>query len=99
MNTDQPSTHMTLGATLSQLNQLDAAIEEFNAVLKADPKSGTALDWLGNALISQKRYSAAIAVLKKGARHERLQVNLVIACSRNGGHDDAIPILTQLHKY
>src|SRR5258708_31075031 len=98
MNTDQPSTHMTLGATLSQLNQLDAAIEEFNAVLKADPKSVTALDWLSKALISQERYDAAIALLKKSPPDEVLQMNLVIAYSKSGRNDEAIGILSQMIK-
>jgi predicted Zn-dependent protease len=98
LNPDQPNTHMTLGATLVQLNQLDAAIEEFNAVLKADPKSVTALDWLSKALISQERYSAAIAVLKKGPPDEVLQMNLVISYSKSDENNEAIRILSQMKK-
>jgi tetratricopeptide (TPR) repeat protein len=96
LNPNQPSTHMTLGATLSQLNQLDAAIEQFNVVLKVDPKSVTALDWLSKALISQKRYSAAIVALKKGPPDEVLQMNLVIAYSKSGENDEAIRLLSQM---
>ncbi len=98
LNLDQPNTHMTLGATLSQLNQMDAAIDEFNAVLKADPRSVTALDWLSKALISQKRYNAAIAVLKKGPPDEVLKMNLVIAFSKSGDNAEAIRILSQMTK-
>jgi len=98
LNPDQPSTHMTLGATFSQLNQLDEAIDEFNAVLKTDPKSITALDWLSKALISQKRYAAAIAVLRKGPTDEVLQMNLVIAYSKSGDNAEALRILSQMVK-
>ena len=98
LNPDQPETHMTLGAVLSQRNRMDAAIEEFNAALKEDPKSVVALDWLSKALISQKRYSAAIAVLKNGAADEVLQMNLVIAYSKNDDNARAIQILSQMIK-
>jgi predicted Zn-dependent protease len=49
---------------LSELNRDDEAIGEFKLAFKKRPQSVPALDWLGQALISQKRYSAAIAYLK-----------------------------------
>ena len=59
-----PIGHVALGEALGELDQHDAAIEEFKFALKSDPKSVPALDGLAKALIAQKRYSAAIAYLK-----------------------------------
>jgi tetratricopeptide (TPR) repeat protein len=95
-NPNLTKAHLTLGVALNQLNQTDAAIEEFNAVLKSDPQSVTALDWLGKSLISQQRYSAAIAVLKNGPPDEVLQMDLVIAYSKSGDNDLAIQLLSQM---
>lgn len=98
INPDQPNLHMTLGAAFSQLNQIDAAIAEFKAVLRADPKSVTALDWLSKSLISEKRYDAAISVLKNAPPDVVLQLNLVIAYSKTEDNETAIQILTQMIK-
>jgi tetratricopeptide (TPR) repeat protein len=93
---DQPKTHMTLGAALVQLNQLDPAIEQFRAVLKADANSVTALDWLAKALVSQERYAAAIAVLKDAPPDQILQMDLVVAYSKNRKNDQAIRLLSRM---
>ncbi len=96
LNPDMPKVHMTLGMALTQFNQIDDAIEEFNAVLKVDPQSVTALDWLGKSLISQQRYSAAIAVLKNGPPDEVLQMDRVVAYSKSGDNTQAIQLLLQM---
>ena len=89
---------MTLGAALVQMNQPDAAVEQFNLVLKKDPASVTALDWLAKTFITQQRYSSAIALLKTSPADEVLQMDLVIAYSKSGRNDESIRILSQMIK-
>jgi Flp pilus assembly protein TadD len=67
-------------------------------VLKTDPKSVTALDWLAKALISQERYSAAIELLKKAPADQVLRMDLVIAYSKAGNNEQAIRLLAQMTK-
>src|SRR5258708_28818374 len=95
-NPSQEEARMALGAALAQSNQLDAAISEFKVVLKSSPKSVTARDWLAKALISQENYAAAIATLKQAPPDEVLQMDLVIAHSKNKNNDEAIRLLTQM---
>jgi len=96
LNPDQPEARLTLGAALSQLNQTDAAIEQFKEVLKAEPESVTALDWLSKALLSQKRYAVAIALLESAPTDEVLRMELVIAYSESGNSGRALELLAQM---
>ncbi|MGA7963882.1 MAG: tetratricopeptide repeat protein, partial [Candidatus Acidiferrales bacterium] len=98
LNPEQPEAHLTLGAALSQLNQTDAAIEQFQAVLKGNPESVTALDWMAKALLSQKRYGAAIFLLKDAPADEVLQMDLVIAYSESGDTTRALQLLLQMER-
>ena len=93
-----PQTHAALGLALSQSGQPDSAMTEFKSALKVDPKSVPALDGMANLLISQKRYSAAIAALKDAPPDEGLQLDLAIAYSKNGNTAEAIEILSRLVK-
>jgi tetratricopeptide (TPR) repeat protein len=93
-----PKILLPLGVALSDLNQQDAAIDAFRAVLAQDPQSIPALDGLTKALIAEKRYTAAIAELKKAPADEVLQLNLAIAYSKNGNPDEAIQILSGIVK-
>src|SRR5437660_5841252 len=91
-----PLGHIALGEALGELDQNDAAIEEFKFALKSDPKSVPALDGLAKALIAQKRYSAAIACLKDGPMSPVLQDDLAVAYSSNGDVAEAVKLLAQL---
>src|SRR5438552_693441 len=91
-----PLGHVALGEALGELDQHDAAIEEFKFALKSDPKSVPALDGLAKALIAQKRYSAAIAYLKNGPVSPVLQDDLAVAYSSNGDVAEAVKLLTEL---
>lgn len=93
---NQPEAHLNLGAALSQLNQTDAAIQELQTALESDPKSVTAFDWLSKAYMSQKRYPAAIALLKDAPPDEVLEMNLVMAYSDSGNNDRAIQLLKRM---
>ena len=89
---------LPLGVSLSELNQQNAAMDAFRAVLKQDPQSVQALDGLTKALIAEKRYTAAIAELKNAPPDEVLQLNLAIAYSKNGNTDEALQILSAWSK-
>jgi tetratricopeptide (TPR) repeat protein len=93
---NQPEAHVNLGAALTQLNQTDAAIRELQTALETNPKSITAVYWLSKAYMSQKRYPAAIAVLKDAPPDEALEMNLAIAYSDSGNNDRAIQILRRM---
>src|ERR1019366_3454481 len=58
---DSPDAYATLGSLLQQQGDLEAAAKEFKAALKCDPAFGVAALNLGQILIEQKRYTAAMA--------------------------------------
>lgn len=95
---DMPGPHAALGMALSQARHPEEAIEQFKLALKTDPKYIPALDGLTKALISERRYSAAINYLKDAPTDEVLQLNLAIAYSVNGMTDQAIQILRAMVK-
>jgi tetratricopeptide (TPR) repeat protein len=88
--------HAALGAALNQLHQTDAAIAEFRTVLRSDPKSVAALDGLSKALIVQKKYSEAVALLRNAPDEEPLQLDLAVAYSGEANTDVAAQILSSL---
>ena len=69
---------LPLGISLSELNQQDAAIDAFRAILRQEPRSVPALDGLAKALIAQGRYAAAISELKNAPANEVLRLNLAL---------------------
>src|SRR5579863_3931402 len=93
---NQPEAHLNLGAALLQVNQTDAAIQELQIALEANPKSIAAIYWLSKVYMSQKRYPAAIALLKDAPPDEALQMSLAIAYSDSGNNDQAIQILKRM---
>jgi len=86
--------HAALGTALSQLNETDAAIDEFKAALKIDARYVPALDGLTKVLIDQRRYSAAIAYLRNAPPDDALELNLAIAYARNRNNDEALQVLS-----
>ena len=90
--------HLGLALTLSQLQQPEAAIGEFQKVLKVVPESVPALDGLARELIAEKKYSDAIASLQNARYDNALQMDLAIAYSRNNEPEKAIPIFSDLIK-
>jgi putative PEP-CTERM system TPR-repeat lipoprotein len=88
--------HIALGEALGELEQNDAAVEQFKLALNADPKSVPALDGLAKALIAQRRYSAAIAYLKDAPADPMLQDDLAVAYSSSGDVSEAVKLLTAL---
>jgi tetratricopeptide (TPR) repeat protein len=91
-----PQIHAALGAALSQLHQTEAAMAEFRIVLRADPKSIAALDGLSKALIVEKRYSEAVALLAHAPDEEPLQLDLAAAYSGQDNTAMAVQILSRL---
>jgi tetratricopeptide (TPR) repeat protein len=85
-----PQVHLDLGLALNHLNRFEEAISEFKIVLQSDPSSVPTLGGLANALIAEKRYSAAISYLKGAPPNDLLQSTLAAAYEKNGDNDAAI---------
>lgn len=88
--------HAALGVALNRLHQTDAAITEFRIVLRSDPKSMAALDGLSKALIVEKKYSEAVALLRNASDEESLQLDLAAAYSGEDNTESAVQILSSL---
>ena len=102
---DSPDAHNTLGSLLQQQGDLEAAAEEFKAALKCDPAFAMAALNLGQVLIDQKRYTAAMAYLQDALNstppldlRPQLQTTLAVAYAENGDTDKAIATLEQVIK-
>jgi tetratricopeptide (TPR) repeat protein len=102
---DSPDVHNTVGSLLQQQGELEAAAEEFKAALKCDPAFALAALNLGQVLIDQKRYTAAIAylqdILKSSSPPDlksQLQMTLAVAYAESGDSNQAIGTLEQLIK-
>src|SRR5208337_3832735 len=94
---DSPDAHNTLGSLLQQQRELEEAAEEFKAALKCDPTFALAALNLGQVLIDQRRYTAAIVnlqdVLKTSTPPDlkrQLQTTLAVAYAESGDSDQAI---------
>jgi len=98
LNPDAAQIHLGLGLTLSQLQQPEAAIGEFQRVLKDAPESIPALDGIAKQLIAERKYSAAISSLLNAPPDNGLQLDLAIAYSGNNEPKKANPILSALVK-
>jgi tetratricopeptide (TPR) repeat protein len=102
---DSPDVHNTLGSLLQQQGELEAAAEEFKAALRCDPAFALAALNLGQVLIDQKRYTAAIAYLQDVLKSSpppdlksQLQMTLAVAYAESGDSDQAIGTLEQMIK-
>jgi len=92
-----PGTRVGLAQALEQLHQGDEAKVQWQAALKLDPKSVTALDGLSKHLIAEANYGGAIELLRSAAvdvtRHEKLALDLAQAYAKSGMVDDAGALL------
>ena len=102
---DSPDVHNTLGSLLQQQGELEAAAQEFKAALKCDPAFAPAALNLGQVLIDQKRYTAAIVYLQDVLKSSlppdlkpQLQTTLAVAYAESGNSDQAIGTLEQVIK-
>jgi superkiller protein 3 len=100
---DSPDAHNTLGSLLQQQGDLEEAAEEFKAALKSDPRFASAALNLGQVLIDQKRYTAAIVYLQDALKTStppvlkpQIQTTLAVAYAENGDSDQAIATLEQV---
>lgn len=89
---------MTYGTALERSHKLDEAIGEYKAVLAMDPRDLDGLYALAKALITEKRYSAAVAYLKNAPPEEHLQLIQATAYSQGGNSDMAIQLLSSILK-
>src|SRR6201996_6768873 len=96
INPTAPQVHLGLGLVLSRLNQPDAALHEFQIALKDNPASIPALHGVTQALIAQRKYSAAIQALKDPPADPELETDRAVALSRNGDDAQAIQILLKV---
>jgi tetratricopeptide (TPR) repeat protein len=99
-----PDAHNILGSVLQQQGEL-AAAEEFKGALQCDPAFAVAALNLGQVLIDQKRYTAAIAYLLDALKSSpppdlepQLQTTLGVAYAENGDSGQAIATLEQVLK-
>ncbi len=89
--------HLLLAASLDQANRTMDAEIEWRAALAIDPKSATALAALSKDLLSEKNYSAEVALL--GPRSHaapltpELTLDLAMAYGQTGKLEDADEIL------
>jgi len=100
-----PEAHDTLGSLLEQQGKLEEAEEEFKQALKCDPGFAAAALSLGQVLIDQKRYTAALAYLQDALKTPappdmtaQLQTTLAVAYAESGDSDQAIRTLEQVIK-
>ena len=91
--------HRALGTTLLDSGQAAEAETEFQTALRLQPRSTDALDGLSKSLIEQKRYTAALEVLKQAPPADPgLQMNLAVALTRSGNPEQAVEVLKTLLK-
>jgi FimV-like protein len=102
---DSPEAHEALGSLLEQQGKLEEAEEEFKQALKFDPGSAAAALSLGQVLIGQKRYTAALAYLQDALKtpapsdmKAQLQTTLAVAYAESGDSDQAIRTLEEVIK-
>ena len=100
---DLAAAHNMLGTLLRNEGKIEPATEEFKAALRCEPGLAPAALNLGEILIAQKRYLAAIAYLQDALKFrppadmdERLRVALGVAQAENDDSDHAIETLEQV---
>ena len=94
LDQDQLQPRLLLGVVYNQLNRPAEAEEAWEAALRVDPNSVTALDWLAKARISDGQFSAAIDLLSTAQRDEELTLDLALAYSQANLFDKAVDTLT-----
>ena len=87
--------HLLLAAALEQLQQKDAAREEWQAALKIDPKSSIALDGLSKSLLAHGDYGTVIQHLRSAPLNENLALDLSRAYDLAGMADEASKTLAE----
>jgi tetratricopeptide (TPR) repeat protein len=102
---DSAVAHNVLGTVFQRQGKLEEATEEFKAALKIEPGLVVAGLNLGQILIAQKRYQAAMVYLEDTLKsspppdlEERLRSTLGVAQAENGDSDLAINTLEQVIK-
>jgi tetratricopeptide (TPR) repeat protein len=100
---DSPQAHNVMGSLLKQQGDLSGAEQEFKTALKYDPAFAPATLSLGQALIDQKRYTAAKVYLQDALKastapetQAQLLTLLAVAYAQNGENDQAIGTLEGL---
>jgi len=95
--------HNTLGSLLQRQGELETGSEEFKTALHCDPAFALAALNLGQVLIDQKRYTAAIAYLQDALKSSpagdlelQLHTMLGVAYAENGDSNQAITTLQQV---
>ena len=94
LDQNQLQPRLLLGVVFNQLNRPAEAEEAWEAALRVDPNSVTALDWLAKARISDGQFSAAIDLLSTAQRDEDLTLDLALAYSQANRFDKATETLT-----
>ncbi len=90
--------HLRLGAALAALGHDNEALAEWEAALKIDPSSKTALDGLARSLIATGDYAAVIARLGSIPRDEALTLDLASAYRKSEMFDESAQVLTEALK-
>ncbi len=92
------SAHRLLADALSRLNRNPEAQGEWEAALKIDPASKSALDGLARSLMAQGDYEKVVGLLATAARDESLNIDLSQAYRKMGQFDDEEHVLREALK-
>ncbi|MGD0546492.1 MAG: tetratricopeptide repeat protein, partial [Terracidiphilus sp.] len=99
LNSNDVRPHLTLGAALDRLKEIEAAESEWRAALAIDPDSESALDGLSQDLLAAKDYNSVIALLGKPSgvrvRSPLQSLNLGSAYAAEARLDEAAAVLRE----
>src|SRR5437763_5724605 len=86
--------HLLLAAALDALQRKSEAQVQWQAALKIDPHSTTALDGFARHLLDEKKYGEVVELLRPSAINESLTIDLAQAYIGLKRLDDAAEVLT-----
>ncbi len=90
----QPA-HLALGVLEHDRGNRSEALRQWQEVLRLNPSSATALDWIAKTRIESQQYTAAVDLLLTAPDTEDLAIDRIVALSRSGFSERAIEMGAQ----